>query len=148
MEKNELMGGKKWLSLGLRAVCAAILLQTLYFKFSGAPESVYIFTTLGIEPWGRYFTGVCELVASTLLLAPFAPWLGALMSVGLMGGALGGHLTQLGIEVQGDGGLLFSLAMFVFGASLIILYLTKSVPLQWVAKRFPAVGAKIDRLIK
>jgi putative oxidoreductase len=143
MEKNELIGGVKWLDRALRTACAVILLQTLYFKFSGAPESVYIFSTLGIEPWGRYFTGVCELVAAIFLLLPFAPWLGALLSAGLMAGALAGHVTKLGIEVQGDGGLLFGLALFVFVASGIVLYLNRSAPLQSLCERMPFLEPKL-----
>jgi putative oxidoreductase len=100
----------KTLSLVLRLVVAAILLQTLYFKFSGAPESVYIFQTLGAEPWGRIGSGVAELVAAVLLLLPRTAGLGAVLSLGIISGALLSHLAILGIEVQGDGGLLFALA--------------------------------------
>jgi putative oxidoreductase len=98
----------------VRLVAAGVLLQTLYFKFSGAPESVYIFTTLGMEPWGRIGSGVVELVASGLLLWTGTAGLGGLLASGLMGGAIVSHLTKLGIEVQGDGGLLFALAWVVF----------------------------------
>lgn len=97
----------------VRLVAAAILLQTLYFKFTGAPESVFIFSTLGVEPWGRIASGVMELVASGLLLYTGTAGLGGLLAVGLMGGAVMSHLTKLGIEVQGDGGLLFGLAWVV-----------------------------------
>jgi len=98
----------------LRILAAAVLLQTLFFKFTGAEESVYIFTTLGAEPWGRYGSGVAELVASVLLLVPRTAWLGAAMGIGLMAGAILSHLFRLGVEVQGDGGLLFALAVVVF----------------------------------
>ena len=97
----------------VRLVAAGVLLQTLYFKFSGAPESVYIFSTLGVEPWGRIASGVLELIASGLLLYSGTAGLGGLLAVGLMVGAIGSHLTLLGIEVQGDGGLLFGLAWVV-----------------------------------
>jgi hypothetical protein len=99
-------------------VGAAILLQTLYFKFTGADESVYIFTTVGAEPWGRIGSGVLELIAAVLLLVPSTAALGALMAAGLMAGAIMSHLTILGIEVQGDGGLLFGLAVTVFVAGV------------------------------
>src|SRR4029453_6823492 len=92
---------------------AVILGQTLFFKFTGAPESKYIFSTLGIEPWGRIGTGVLELITVILLLNPKTPVLGALLAVGLMGGAIMSHLTRLGIEVQGDHGLLFKLGVTV-----------------------------------
>jgi uncharacterized membrane protein YphA (DoxX/SURF4 family) len=122
----------KFLSLGLRLVIAGILLQTLYFKFSGAPESVYIFSTLGIEPFGRWFAGVSELIASALILWPVTQVLGALMAAGIMAGALASHFLFLGIEVQGDGGLLFSLAVIVLLASSALLLLQKSELLKWI----------------
>src|SRR5260221_10078039 len=92
-----------------RITAAVILLQTLFFKFTGAPESVYIFTKVGLEPWGRCGTGVAELIASILLLMPCRAWAGALLALGVMAGAIFSHLTVLGIVVQNDGGLLFGL---------------------------------------
>lgn len=97
----------------VRLVAAGILLQTLYFKFTGAPESVFIFSTLGVEPWGRIASGVLELVASGLLLYTGTAGLGGVLAAGLMAGAVLSHLTTLGIEVQDDGGLLFALAWTV-----------------------------------
>ena len=96
-----------------RVTAAVILLQTLFFKFTGAPESVYIFTKVGMEPWGRYGSGVVELIAAGLLLSRCHAWLGALIALGVMAGAIMSHLTQLGIVVQDDGGLLFALALTV-----------------------------------
>lgn len=90
-----------------------ILLQTLYFKFTGAEESVYIFTKIGLEPWGRYASGVAELFAAILLLFPRTTAVGGLLAAGVMVGAIGSHLTRLGIVVQDDGGLLFALAVVV-----------------------------------
>jgi len=109
----------------LQLVVAGILLQTLFFKFTGAPESVYIFSTLGAEPWGRIGSGVVELVASILLLVPATSAVGAALSLAVITGAIVSHLTILGIEVQGDGGLLFGLALTVFVASAIILLLRR-----------------------
>lgn len=106
----------------LRVIIAAILLQTLYFKFTSAPESVYIFETIGMEPWGRFGSGVVELIAAILLFVPPLRWLGALMALGTMCGALFFHLTKLGIEVQGDGGFLFILACVVFVSSAFVLF--------------------------
>ena len=111
----------KILSWILRIVVAAILLQTLFFKFTGAPESVYIFETVGAEPWGRWGSGLVELVASILLLVPRTRVYGALVALGVIAGAIGSHLTVLGIEVQGDGGLLFALAVVVFVASAALV---------------------------
>ena len=106
-----------------RIAAAVILLQTLYFKFTGAPESVYIFTKVGLEPWGRYASGVAELFAAVLLLFPRSAWLGAFIAAGVMIGAIGSHLTKLGIVVQDDGGLLFALALAVFIAALATLFI-------------------------
>lgn len=103
----------------LRIAAAIIMLQTLYFKFTGQPESVYIFSTIGMEPWGRYMVGGFELVAAILLLIPNTYWLGGLLGMGLMAGAIFFHFAFLGIEVQGDGGYLFVLAIVVFFACLI-----------------------------
>ena len=113
---------KKYLIPFLRFLVALILLQTLYFKFTAAPESVYIFETVGLEPAGRYLSGVFELIAAVLLLIPGIFWLGAALSIGIISGALFFHLTLLGIEVKDDGGLLFVLALVVFFPSAIILY--------------------------
>ncbi len=123
------------LSLVLRLVVAIILLQTLYFKFSGAPESVYIFQTLGVEPWGRIAAGVAELVVAILLLWPRTVGLGAIGALGVISGAIGAHLTKLGIEVQGDGGTLFWLAVIVFVGSAALVWLhRKDIPI--IGKRF------------
>jgi putative oxidoreductase len=104
-----------------RIVAAIIMLQTLYFKFTAAPESVEIFTLVNMEPWGRIGVGVLELIASILLLINAVAWLGALLGAGLMAGAIGMHLTFLGIEVRGDNGYLFALAVVVFVCCLSVL---------------------------
>ena len=110
----------------LQLVVAGILLQTLFFKFTGAPESVYIFRTVGAEPWGRIGSGVVELVASLLLLVPSTVTLGAILVLGTMSGAILSHLTILGISVMGDGGLLFGLALTAFVSSAIILTIRRA----------------------
>lgn len=96
-----------------RLIAAIIMTQTLYFKFSGSEESVFIFTTVGMEPWGRIGVGALELIASILILIPSTVWAGSMLAFGLMVGALGMHLTLLGIEVKGDGGQLFTYALIV-----------------------------------
>ena len=109
----------------LRILASVILLQTLYFKFTAAPESVYIFSTMGMEPGGRILTGILELLAAILLLWPrFTAW-GALLGAGLMCGALLAHFTLLGIAVMGDGGLLFIYACTVLSACTALLALVK-----------------------
>lgn len=109
----------------LPVVVAAILVQTLYFKFTAAPESVYVFSQLGIEPFGRIATGILELIAAILILVPRTTMLGALLGLGLMSGAIVSHLFVLGIEVQNDGGTLFTLAFLVFVSCLILIYKDK-----------------------
>lgn len=113
----------------LRLAAAAILLQTLFFKFTAAPESVYIFTKVGAEPWGRIGSGVIELVAAFLILVPRTTWLGSLIALGIMAGAIASHLTVLGVEVQGDKGLLFTLALIVFlSSAALVLIFRRSIP--------------------
>src|SRR5438045_5920552 len=94
-----------------RVAAAVILLQTLFFKFTAAPESVYIFTRVGLEPWGRIGSGIVELIAAILLFVPRLAWLGAGIAIAVIGGAIMSHLTVLGIVVMDDGGLLFALAV-------------------------------------
>lgn len=110
----------------LRVLAALIMLQTLYFKFSASEESVYIFSTIGMEPWGRITTGIFELIASILLLSPRFTALGAILGMGLMGGAIFFHLTSLGIIVKDDGGQLFIYAIIVFVSCLVIFSNYKS----------------------
>lgn len=110
----------------LRLIASVILLQTLFFKFSASEESVYIFSTIGMEPWGRIGTGVMELIAAILILIPRTTAVGALLAIGLMSGALFFHLTKLGIEVKADGGLLFIYALLVLISSAILLFVYQS----------------------
>ena len=119
----ELTKSMMYLSWFLRIVAAVILLQTLFFKFTGAAESVYIFSTLGMEPWGRIGSGVAELIASILLLMPGTVVYGAVLSLGVISGAIVAHLTQLGIALPavGDNGELFALAVIVFVCSGLVL---------------------------
>ncbi|WP_431157490.1 DoxX family membrane protein [Winogradskyella poriferorum] len=119
----------KKIILILRIAVAIILIQTLRFKFTAHPDSVYIFETVGLEPFGRIGIGILELIAGILLLIPKSVWMGASLSLGLMAGAIMMHLTQLGIEVKGDGGILFYTALITFTLSGIILYSErKSIP--------------------
>jgi len=106
----------------VKLAAAVILIQTLYFKFSGAEESVYIFSTLGMEPYGRIGSGIVELIAALLLLVPRTALLGALLGAGTMAGALASHLLFLGIEVKNDGGTLFILAIITLLCCLVVIY--------------------------
>jgi hypothetical protein len=110
----------------MQLTAAVILLQTLFFKFTGAEESVYIFSTLGAEPWGRIGSGVVELVAALLLLVPATASMGAVLGMAVMAGAIVSHLTLLGVEVKGDGGLLFGLAVAVLVACAIVAWLRRA----------------------
>ena len=116
---------KKTFDWIIRLLPAIILLQTLFFKYTGAPESVEIFQRMGIEPWGRYLVATLELVAAILLILPKTAPFGAVMALGLMVGAIGGHLTKIGIEVAGDGGTLFALAILVAACSATIVWKNK-----------------------
>ena len=105
---------------------AAILAQTLFFKFTGAEESIYIFSTVHAEPWGRIGSGIIELVASLCLLTAATAPIGATLAVASMAGAILTHLTVLGIEVKGDGGLLFALALTAFVGSVVVLVIRRA----------------------
>lgn len=119
------MKTKRIASALLRIVPAIILLQTLYFKFTAAPESVYIFETLGLEPYGRIGLGVLELITAVLLLVPRTTWIGALLGMGIMAGALFSHITTLGMVVQDDGGTLFILALITFVCCLALAWVQR-----------------------
>jgi hypothetical protein len=106
-------------------IAAIIMFQTLFFKFTAAPESVYIFSTLGAEPVGRIGTGIIELIVSILLLWPRTAGAAAVVGMGVMGGAVLSHLTVLGIEVQHDGGLLFSLALITIICCFTVAYIRR-----------------------
>ena len=119
----------------IKLVAVVILVQTLYFKFTGAEESVYIFSTIGAEPFGRIGSGIVELIASILILIPRTTLLGALMGLGTMSGALLTHLVFLGIEVKNDGGTLFILAIITFLCCSILVYNQKSKIPDYLARR-------------
>ncbi len=120
---------KKHIPLALRIIVAVILIQTLRFKFLAHPDSVYIFETVGLEPYGRIGIGITELIAGILLLIRKTAWAGALLTLGVIGGAIIMHLTQLGIDVKGDGGLLFATAVITFVLSAIVAFIyRKDIP--------------------
>lgn len=130
---------QKVVSWIFQLAAAIILLQTLYFKFTGAPESIYIFETVGMEPWGRFGSGIAELIAAILLFIPRKSWLGAVVGLGVISGAVFFHLTILGIEIQGDGGTLFYLAITVFISCLVVLFIRRHQAINdlkgWFGKR-------------
>lgn len=112
----------RWISLAFRILAALVLGQTLYYKFSAAPESVFIFQSLGVEPYGRIASGVLELLTVILLLVPRTAWMGGLLGAAIMLGAVLSHVFVLGISVMGDRGLLFALAIFtLFACSFVVL---------------------------
>ena len=126
---------ERTISLICRGIAAIILLQTLFFKFTAAPESVYIFTKVGLEPWGRIGSGVVELIAAILLFVPRLHWLGAGIAIGVLAGAIFSHLTVLGIVVMDDGGLLFFLAVITVVCCAVVLFLER--------RSIPLVGARL-----
>ena len=125
----------KKLLLVLRIIVAVILVQTLRFKFTAHPDSVYIFTKVGLEPFGRIGIGVLELISAILILIPRTIWAGAGLTLGILGGAIMMHLAQLGIEINNDGGTLFYMALGTFILSGIILYNQR--------KNIPIIGSKL-----
>lgn len=119
----ELSRAEAILSWVCRIIAAAIMLQTLYFKFTGAPESVFIFSKMNLESWWRYGQGIWELFASVLLLMPRTVWAGGVLTLGAIGAAIVSHITVLGIAIQGDGGLLFGMACTTFLAGAVVTFL-------------------------
>lgn len=134
---------KKYIERISSLIAAIILLQTLYFKFTGAPGSVYIFSELGMEPYGRVGLGIVELITAVLLIVKRTFFVGALLGLGIMIGAIVSHLFVLGIEVQNDGGTLFALAVIVFIMCLITAILQKD---KW--KTFQTSGMSFETLFK
>lgn len=126
---------KKNILLVIRIIVAVILIQTLRFKFTAHPDSVYIFKTVGLEPYGRITIGVLELIAGILLLIPKTVWAGSLLTLGVISGAIIMHLTQIGIEVNNDKGILFITAVVTFILSAIIFYQHR--------KDVPIIGNKL-----
>ena len=118
-----------------RTAAALILLQTLFFKFTAAPESVYIFSKIGLEPWGRIISGVIELTAALLLFVPRLHWFGAALAIGVLSGAIMSHLTILGIVVMNDGGLLFFLALITVACCAAVLFIER--------RSLPLIGARL-----
>ncbi len=125
---------KKYVPLIMRIVIAVILVQTLAYKFTAHPDSVYIFEKAGLGDAGRIGSGIAELIAAILILIPRTIWLGATLTLGIISGAILTHLTKIGIDVNGDGGTLFFMAVLIFVLSLIILILQR--------KEIPIIGAK------
>ena len=120
----------KKIVLILRILVSVLLLQTLYYKFTAHPDSVYIFTQIGMEPYGRIGIGILELITAALLLFPKLVWLGSVLSIGIISGAILMHFTVLGIEINNDGGLLFCIALTVLVLSAILLFIErKNIPI-------------------
>ncbi|HEY1045813.1 MAG TPA: DoxX family protein [Bacteroidia bacterium] len=119
----------------LKYICAVILLQTLYFKFTAHPDSVLIFTKMGMEPYGRIGLGIMELAASLLLLLPPTTVYGSLLTLGLMSGAIASHLFVLGIEINDDGGKLFLLALITWSCSAVISYIYRNQLIQVIKSK-------------
>lgn len=126
---------KKYVDLILRIIVAVILLQTLFYKFTAHQDSVFIFSQVGMEPYGRIGIGVLELISAILILIPTTIWIGASLTIGVLAGAIFFHLTKIGIQVQGDGGLLFYMAVTTFILAFMVLWTNrKSVPV--IGKKF------------
>ncbi|KIX21446.1 DoxX family protein [Flavobacterium sp. 316] len=116
---------KNYIPLITKLIIVILLLQTLFFKFTGAPESVYIFSELGLEPYGRIGIGIIELLISILIIIPKTTLIGAILGLGTILGAIFSHLFFLGVEIQNDGGLLFILALIIFFCCLYLIYINR-----------------------
>jgi len=114
---------RKKILFALKAIAVITMLQTLFFKFSAANQSVELFTKIAgeHEAYLRIGTGIIELISSILLFTSNRSWLGALMTLGVMSGAILGHITILGISHNNDGGLLFGAAVYIFIVALVVL---------------------------
>lgn len=132
---------KKTSTIILSLVIAIIYLQTLYFKFSAHPDSVYIFSKLNLEPYGRIGIGILELITAILIVTPKTRIIGAILSLGVISGAIASHLGPLGIEVLGDGGKVFYLAVVVFVCSALLLWIQK----EELKHLFTTLRQKISR---
>lgn len=122
---------KFYLERAMSVLAAILLIQSLFFKFTGAQESMYIFNQLGMEPYGRIGTGIAELIIAVLLIVPKTSLVGAVLAIGVIGGAILSHLFILGIEVQDDGGLLFGLALIIFISCAISILLQRKKLNAW-----------------
>lgn len=118
-------------SWGCQIIAAGIMLETLFFKFTAAPESVYIFRKMGTEPWWRWGQGVWELLAAICLLVPRLRWMGGILTTGAMLAAILSHLTWLGYSVMGDHGLLLAMAMVTFTCGFTVLLLHRHA-IPWI----------------
>lgn len=127
-------------------VVVAILGQTLFYKFSGASETVALFEVLGMGAAGRYGTALMELVAVVLLLVPRTAWAGGLVALGVISGAIMSHLTTLGVSIDAEklgnpdlapleGPGLFVMALIVFAASAAVVVIRR--------RQIPVVGAAL-----
>lgn len=112
-----------------RILVSLILLQTLYFKFTAHPESVILFTKLGVEPWGRIALGCIELLVGIGLLIPRLSLFASFGAVGILSGAILTHVAIIGIESNGDGGQLFLMALVGFIAASVAFWL------QWIHRK-------------
>lgn len=129
VEKETLTPRQRAVSWICQLLAAAIMIETLFYKFTAAPESVYIFRKMGTEPWWRWGQGIWELLAAICLLIPRLRWAGGILTTGAMLAAILSHMTWLGYAIQGDHGLLFCMALVTFVSGLIVLVLNRhSIP--------------------
>jgi len=109
-------------------------------KLTGDEGAIALFTELGAEPIGRYVVGALEAIAMILLIVPKTTATGAVLTAGLMFGAIMGHIIKLGISISADvhpgleGPSMFIMASVAFIASLIIIILRRA--------QLPIIGAK------
>lgn len=127
----------KIFSVLLKLLISLIVGQTLFFKFSGAEESIYIFSTLKVEPWGRIALGTLELLSIILLWISRTTVYALILIFVMMCGAVASHLFILGIDIMGDGGELFILGMVTLLTSAVLLF-TKREEIKTLGMKFIA----------
>jgi hypothetical protein len=164
MSKQRIRTAVLW---ALTVFIAFVFIQSLFFKFTDSPETQYIFGnldswagTLGFPglfaPHGifsQYVVGTAELIASCTLLAgavakkPVLQGAAALLSLGVISGAIFFHLfTPLGVQVRNadgslDGGELFALACGVWLSSAAIVFLLRAHLTSWLQARLRPASA-------
>ena len=114
---------KKIISWILQLVVVVILGQTLFYKFTDAPETAELFAQLGMGAFGYKLIGLLELIACILLLIPASVATGALLGWGLMTGAIIAHVTEIGFE--GELGVLGAMAITAWLCCMVIMYLNR-----------------------
>ncbi|MEM6960150.1 MAG: DoxX family protein [Myxococcota bacterium] len=115
---------KKGILIVLRLFVAAIMAGAGYLKLTSGAAEIAIFSELGMEPQGRMIIGLLEVASGLLLLSPHVAT-GALLTVGIMCGAIIAHATVIGPSPGGDGGLQMAMLALVLTSSIVLLLVSR-----------------------